>query len=46
MPVVIFSACLDLEQISSFMDRHYLTKPCPGGMALPCLGVKKSAWNA
>jgi hypothetical protein len=25
MPVVIFFACLDLEQKSSFMDGHYLT---------------------
>ena len=24
-PVVIFFACLDLEQKSSFMDGHYLT---------------------
>jgi hypothetical protein len=24
MPVVIFFACLDLEQRSSFMDGHYL----------------------
>jgi hypothetical protein len=24
MPVVIFFACLDLEQKSSFMDGHYL----------------------
>ncbi len=25
MPVVIFFACLDLEQKSSFLDGHYLT---------------------
>jgi len=24
MPVVIFSACLDLEQKPSFLDGHYL----------------------
>jgi len=24
MPVVIFFACLDLEQKSSFLDGHYL----------------------
>jgi len=26
--VVIFSACLDLEQKISFMDRHYLDYLC------------------
>jgi len=25
MPVVIFFACLDLEQKSSFLDEHYLS---------------------
>ena len=25
MPVVIFFACLDLEQKSSFMDEHHLS---------------------
>ena len=38
MPVVIFFACLDLEEKSSFMDGHYLKQES-------CMETNKSLYN-